>query len=490
MKKSLLALSMGVLLSACGASDESSPEELVAEVKEIVKAQNLKPFTEEQLAHFPKIDAPLADLGKKLFFSKSLSGDMDTACASCHHPFLGGGDDLSLSVGVGAVNPELLGPGRLHDAAAEHHDGGPTVPRNAPTTFNIAFYDKAMFHDGRLENLADEPLNNGQGAPIRTPDSPFNTVDLNAGSNMTAAQARFPVTSPEEMKGFEFAAGKDNATLRDMLAARLREETDELENTTWFDEFVKGLQVSDTTPIKELITYDHIALALGEYQRSQIFVNTPWQRFLEGNDDALSDSQLRGAKLFFNAPSDGGFNCVACHSGSFMTDEAFHVVAIPQIGRGKGNGENGDDDFGRYRETKIDGEKYAFRTPHLLNVTATGPWGHSGAYNDLTDIVRHHLDPEYAISIYDTNDLQFGMQLDNWQNNTQLALEQLQQLQANGTSKLAKLNYNDEQLADVVSFLGALTDPCVENKECVAPWIPSPAEDVDGTLLIAEFESN
>ncbi|MDJ0919320.1 MAG: cytochrome c peroxidase, partial [Woeseiaceae bacterium] len=46
----------------------------------------------------PSINDPLAQLGKLLFFSKSLSGDFDTACASCHHPALGGGDGLALPV--------------------------------------------------------------------------------------------------------------------------------------------------------------------------------------------------------------------------------------------------------------------------------------------------------------------------------------------------------------------------------------------------------
>ena len=91
----------------------------------------------------PSIDEPMAQLGKKLFFTKALSGDKDVACATCHIPSLGGGDELSVSIGVGAVDPEWLGPGRAHPS------GGPTVPRNAPTTFNIAMWDSVLFMDGR-----------------------------------------------------------------------------------------------------------------------------------------------------------------------------------------------------------------------------------------------------------------------------------------------------------------------------------------------------
>ena len=53
-----------------------------------------------------------AQLGMKLFFTKGLGGDKDAACVTCHHPKLGGGDNLSLPIGVTAEIPDLLGPGR------------------------------------------------------------------------------------------------------------------------------------------------------------------------------------------------------------------------------------------------------------------------------------------------------------------------------------------------------------------------------------------
>ncbi len=61
----------------------------------------------------PSIDSPLAQLGMKLFFSKALSGNLDVACATCHHPQLGGGDNLSLSIGVDVADPDVLGHKRL-----------------------------------------------------------------------------------------------------------------------------------------------------------------------------------------------------------------------------------------------------------------------------------------------------------------------------------------------------------------------------------------
>ena len=49
----------------------------------------------------------------------------------------------------------------------------------------------------------------------------------------------------------------------------------------------------------------------------------------------------------------GGADCASCHSGDFFTDEAFHNIGMPQMGRGKGDGAGKEEDFGRFRETKL-----------------------------------------------------------------------------------------------------------------------------------------
>jgi cytochrome c peroxidase len=105
-----------------------------------------------------------------------------------------------------------------------------------------------------------------------------------------------------------------------------------------------------------------------------VFVDTPVKRFIAGDDSALSGDAKLGALLFY-----GEAGCGGCHSGNFFTDEAFHVVSMPQVGRGKGNnGVNGNDDFGRFRESGVEADRYAFRTPSLINTAVTGPWGHAG----------------------------------------------------------------------------------------------------------------
>ena len=427
----------------------------------------------------PSINDPKAQLGKKLFFSKGLGGDDDSACASCHHPVLGGGDNLSLSIGVGAEVPDLLGPGRFHDinAAGGEYDGGPTVPRNTPTTFNIAMWDLVLFYDGRVESLGKTAgVNGNDGLGIRTPDSAFGVADPAAGTTLTSAQSRFPITSPEEMRGFSFQAGGSNEELRSALAIKLAGFAG------WQSEFAAAFGDA-------IITDMRIAEAIAEYERSQVFVNTAWKAYIEGDTNAISDSAKRGAISFLSTVEQGGANCVSCHSGDFFTDEKFHVLATPQLGRGKGN-DNGvlsNDDFGRSRETADQADRYRFRTSSLLNVEVTGPWGHAGAYTTLEGIVRHMLNPDKAIAGYDYSQLNSSVQAMDMLTNTRFALDQLEANRSNNVSAVHQnIVFTDEDVVDLVEFLKTLTDPCVKDRSCLAPWIPGTAEsDPDGLRLNA-----
>lgn len=483
------------VLSACGNNDEEKTEQeiLNEKVREIVTAAGLTgdPSTGRDL---PDISEPKAQLGMKLFFTKSLAGDLDAACVTCHHPALGGGDDLSLSVGVDAITPDLLGPGRFHSTDGEGFDGGPTVPRNAPTTFNLGLWDKVLFHDGRVESLGGTPnLAGNDGLGIRTPDVGFGTADANAGLNLATAQARFPVTSAEEMKNFNNFSGLNNSGVRENLEMRISDTGMPLGGPLvvnhWLAEFRTGFNLPNATA-EEVITFANITEAIADYENSQVLVDTPWKAYVEGDDLAITESAKRGAVLFFSSAADGGANCASCHSGDFFTDESFHVVAMPQIGRGKGNGDLGNDDFGRFRETGNENDKYAFRTPALINVTATGPWGHAGAYTTLENVVKHHLNPQSALDNYDFSQISPNIQASDMVTNTQKAIDKLVANRASGMTSLQDISLSDEQVSDLVEFLHALTDPCVEDRACMGQWIPDASDTNPDALRINAIDEN
>ncbi len=114
------------------------------------------------------------------------------------------------------------------------------------------------------------------------------------------------------------------------------------------------------------MTFGHASNAIAGFLIDQFpFNDSPWDRFLAGNDDAMSELELRGAKDFMSA------RCSICHNGATFSDGKFHNAAVAQIGPGKGDGADGRDDFGRMRETGAAADRYAFRTPALRNVELT-----------------------------------------------------------------------------------------------------------------------
>ena len=468
--------------------------DLDQQLRDLINAQGLTgdPSRGRRL---PEITSPAAQLGMRLFFSRSLGGNFEAACASCHHPALAGGDELSLPVGVGALDPALLGAGRSTAS------GLPQVPRNAPTTFNIALWNRFLFDDGRIERLPPPPGANapGAGGAIRTPDSNFGQPDPEAGPNLPAAQSRFPVASVPEMRSEDFLPGAGNAAVRDHLAARLGNYgvgAGELARNEWLPLFQQAFDPNGDA--QSLVTYAHIGEAIAAYERSQLFVDTAWREYVAGNNAAMSAAAKRGAILFLRPANQNGAGCSGCHRGDFFTDENFHTIAIPQFGPGKGDGATGDDDFGRGRESGNPDDRYQFRTPALLNIALTAPYDHDGAFATLTEVVRHYRNPQASATNYVANRRwcqlpQFaGLPHEdcaalypNAAANTQAALDKLQADRQARRRALPPININDGQIADIVSFLNTLTDRCAADRACLAQWIPLRDGGPDGQQLDA-----
>lgn len=466
-----------ITLSAC-----QSQQSLDDQLQQVITEHDLQGQPRSKIA-IPDINTPLSQLGKKLFFSTSLSGNGDVACVSCHHPQLGGGDDLSLPIGIDAVMPTLLGPGRKLDkqkVASHSHsqDDGPNVPRNSPSTFNSGYYQKALFWDGRVRMELDAAGESYDGGGIVTPDSFFATTDPQARQDLLFAQSRFPVTSGQEMLGFA-KNHFHNDEVRESVENNLRQES------VWLDEFKQVFQ-QPKAGANELITFANVSEALAAYQRSQNFISNPWQGYITGKLSALDEQQKQGALLFYQVKQGAGQSCASCHSGDFFSDEAYYNLAIPQFGHGKDKLKN---DYGRKRVTRASDDKFRFRTPTLLNVTATGPYGHDGAYDDLYAMLNHHVNPEQAIQDYDYK-LQHLAQYKEQpvehpyiRKNTEYALQA-----AKKTGDLPQLNYTAQELEDIAAFLEALTDRCVEDAECLAPWLLDGTEPQTMQLLQAQLK--
>ncbi|WP_341939445.1 FG-GAP-like repeat-containing protein [Marinimicrobium sp. C2-29] len=483
---------------------EASVPELPEDSHEVLKTLR-KRVTELGLVQEPvpvegstSAEGPLFELGKQLFFSKSLSEQKDVACASCHHPLLGGGDALSLPVGVDAVDPGIIGPGRVHDGDRERDplaDGGPNVPRNSPTTFNLHVYQQRLFWDGRVEVTEYHDAEGGEQAHIRTPDSLRNLPDPDVGSDLAAAQAMFPVASANEMFGRRTDKVLSNQDKRQLLERRLQgldsgEASSTQGDTPWLPLFQAAFDDVRADP-SQVVTMERVGQAQAHYQRSQVLLDNPWFRFLEGDDDAISQEARTGALLFYTPLSEGGYGCNQCHSGRRFTDEQFHNIAVPQFGRGK---DRQGFDLGRMLESSHPGDRYAFRTPSLLNVEVTGPWGHTGAFLTLGQAIRHHMDVETSVVAYDyslQSNPQFKGIPTERERYRQRSREVLKEAQSSDSwDHLSHRRFDPEHARYLEVFLETLTDPCAKDPECLARWIPGPNDDgPDGERFRAQLGS-
>ena len=389
----------------------------------------------------PMPDAHKVALGEALFFDRILSGNKDISCATCHYPTLNTGDELSLSLGTGGTG---LGPAR---ELGEERD---FVPRNATELFNRGSPEwKTMFWDGRISGTVAEGFDN----PAES--------DLPAGlENILAVQAMFPVTSRDEMLGEE----EDLTALGEINELAMIEDKDEYDDKEEdFVEIWQGLmdrllaipayqtlfQEAYPDVPQDKFGFQHAANALAAYQIASFsFDDSPWDQYIAGNQDALSTEAKEGALLFY-----GKAGCVRCHSGNLMTDQDYHHIAAPQLGPGKGPRYGIDP--GHFLESNNNRDRFGFRTPPLRNVTLTGPWFHNGAYVDLEDAVRHHLDVERALLEYDITQLDASLH-DQYRVNEKVAYGMMLDLDPLVTTPL---ELSDEEIDRLMVFLDALTSP-------------------------------
>jgi len=118
--------------------------------------------------------------------------------------------------------------------------------------------------------------------------------------------------------------------------------------------------------------------ALASYLRTILSGNSPYDRYVAGDSEALSPTQRRGLEIF-----RGKGNCAVCHLGPNLTDEEFHNT-------GAGRKNSGGQDKGRANVTADPADIAAFKTPSLREVASAGPYMHDGSLATLEDVIEFY----------------------------------------------------------------------------------------------------
>ncbi len=205
--------------------------------------------------------------------------------------------------------------------------------RSAPTVWNAAFHS-VQFWDGRAPTLEE--------------------------------QARGPVTNPLEMA-----------------------------MTSWEDVMARLNAIPEYRRLFEAafspdnpITADNAVKAIAAFERTLITPNSPYDKYARGNQQAMSEPQIRGLNTFAQV------GCVNCHSGPAFNGPQLPLgtgffMKFPTYDNAELETKYGfKKDMGRYEVTKKEEDKHMFRVPTLRNVAMTAPYFHNGGVKTLDEAIR------------------------------------------------------------------------------------------------------
>lgn len=349
------------------------------------------PLTQEAPGYNPTTPEKV-ELGRLLFWDPLLSGPQDVACATCHHPQSAYAEARDLSLGVSGT-----GLGRFRR-------DGTLVKRNSPTVLNVAFngidqsgsYDPATavaFWDNRIRSLESQALE--------------------------------PLKSFEEMRGDTYPEDEALARVVEKLQANA-------EYQSLFAEAFGGEQP---------VTSENLGRAIAAFMRSLLANNAPFDRYMRGDQSAMTTEQVRGMERFEE------IGCIRCHNGPMFSDYKLHTMGVPDnpallsgetTPASDGGAQNPPCPAGGSPEPTAAYlaacDSYAFRTASLRNLELTFPYGHNGMFRTLSAVVGFY---ESTIA--------------GESRNPNVPFEELDPL-------LRQLQNVDEEDVDLIEFLYALTD--------------------------------
>ncbi|MFY9608301.1 MAG: parallel beta-helix domain-containing protein, partial [Blastocatellia bacterium] len=143
-----------------------------------------------------------------------------------------------------------------------------------------------------------------------------------------------------------------------------------------FPEYVKAFDSAFGGSEASAVTIDNVVKAIAAFERKLTANNTPFDRYVAGDRNALSASQIRGFNLF----RSGRTRCFECHGLPTFANRDFKIIGVPEV-------DPANPDYGRFDVTKGEGNKYGFKVPTLRNVVLNAPYMHNGKFKTLEEVL-------------------------------------------------------------------------------------------------------
>lgn len=221
---------------------------------------------------------------------------------------------------------------------------GEETPRSSMSLANVAYVPRLTWANPLLHNLSE--------------------------------QALIPLLGEEPVElGFAHAS--------DELLSRLRE-----------NQQYQALFASAFPEAEETITMANLTDALASFQRSLVSFDSPYDRWIAGDDAAISESAQRGLMLFLGERLE----CFHCHGGVFFTDsfdtqhtlfneQQYHNNGLYNL---DGRGAYPEPNVGLFEFTESPSDMGKFRAPTLRNIARTAPYMHDGSIATLSEVLDHY----------------------------------------------------------------------------------------------------
>lgn len=344
------------------------------------------------------------ELGKLLYhetgiaINPRLSEGMDqVSCASCHHAQAGFQAGVRQGVGEGGLGFGMAGEARKANPNYPI-DSLDVQAIRSPTVLNCAYQDVMLW--------------NGQ----------FGATGTNAGTEDLWPMGTPIFNNNFGHQGVETQAIAGLAVHRMNVNEEICQTYNEYEQLLdlCFPEFSESTRYTKRTA----------GLAIAAYERTILANEAPWQRWLRGEFNAISESEKRGAILFF-----GKAECGSCHNGPALNSMTFHAIGMDDL---YGDGvvretPNANENLGRGGFTQNPDEYYKFKTPQLYNLKDSPFLGHGGSFRSVREVI------EYKNNAVPSN--------------PNVPISQL-------ADEFVPLNLTDDEIADLTNFIeNALYDP-------------------------------
>lgn len=299
------------------------------------------------------------DLGQLLYHETGIGlnprrpiGKETYSCASCHHVQAGFQAGMAQGIGEGGQGFGLQGEGRIANSAYPANELDVQDVRT-PSALNIAYQTNVLW--------------NGQ----------FGATGVNVG---TEAQWTPGTPKAENNLGFE---GVEIQAVAGQNVHRLSVDTLDA-GQTYIDMFDAAFP---NAPANERITRVNAALAIAAYERTLLANQAPFQLWLAGNTNAMTELEKEGALLFF-----GKAECYTCHNGPALNSMEFHALGMNDLYQRNdvfniGPASVGNKGRGGFTERAED--MFKFKVPQLYNLKDSPFYGHGASFTTIESVIRY-----------------------------------------------------------------------------------------------------